>query len=305
MRAGALAQDRLELAAWLGHEAAARATGLELDPDSRLPRAVLRERRRSKVVLDELYAWASGLNRFEPVARVRAAVAVGGHHLAELLRAEERAKAPRTGAGARTARELWDAAAAWAIGPADRAARRRLQALMTATFAPGGGQPRHAVIRAAAAVALDASLGRDRADWWPRSPRRQPRVEVLERDREVVREQLVPWALGLRDPLANIRVGGLDRIEVASPCPVGWADLAPTDDPRVRHCRSCALDVVDLAGLDRSAAERLLGSARGGLCVSLYRDAQGRILTSDCVSGLSLRLWGNPGRGRVLPRWSP
>jgi hypothetical protein len=40
-----------------------------------------------------------------------------------------------------------------------------------------------------------------------------------------------------------LNCGGSARVEFAFRCPVGWANLTPTDNPRQRHCTQCARTV--------------------------------------------------------------
>jgi hypothetical protein len=77
----------------------------------------------------------------------------------------------------------------------------------------------------------------------------------------------------------------LDRIQVATPCTARWEDMK--GDGRVRSCDECQLRVYNLSGMDRAAAERLVGEAEGRLCVRFYRRADGTVLTADCPVGLA------------------
>jgi hypothetical protein len=76
----------------------------------------------------------------------------------------------------------------------------------------------------------------------------------------------------------------LDRIRVATPCPVSWEEM--TGDNRVRFCGECQLNVYNFAELTRTEAEDLLRTAEGRICGRLYRRADGTILTKDCPVGL-------------------
>jgi hypothetical protein len=120
----------------------------------------------------------------------------------------------------------------------------------------------------------------------------------------------------------------LDRIEVASPCPMEWDDMR--GDARVRRCDSCRLRVYNLSAMTRAEAMALIRHREGRLCIRFYRRSDGTVLTRDCphgfrkaarsvlawtVAGLSAAillalsarvLWrgGEGGRLDVSPTWS-
>ncbi len=76
----------------------------------------------------------------------------------------------------------------------------------------------------------------------------------------------------------------LDRIRVATPCPVSWEEM--TGDKRVRFCAECRLNVYNFAELTRTEAGDLLRTAEGRICGRLYRRADGTVITKDCPVGL-------------------
>ena len=76
----------------------------------------------------------------------------------------------------------------------------------------------------------------------------------------------------------------LDRIAVASPCPMAWDDM--TGNERVRFCSQCKLNVYDISAMTKSEAESFISNAEGRICARLYRRADGTILTRDCPVGL-------------------
>jgi hypothetical protein len=80
----------------------------------------------------------------------------------------------------------------------------------------------------------------------------------------------------------------LDDIQIASPCPARWEDMV--GDNRSRHCRSCERMVYDLSGLTAQEAVALIREKEGGLCLPLFRRADGRTLTADCPEGWKARL---------------
>jgi hypothetical protein len=100
----------------------------------------------------------------------------------------------------------------------------------------------------------------------------------------------------------------LDRVRIASPCPMRWEDLSPIAEGvaggavervaggvawgaaggRVRHCGRCGLNVYNLSNMTRGEAESLLAAHAGSgdrLCAGFYRKADGTVLTRDCPVG--------------------
>src|SRR5262245_24496352 len=76
----------------------------------------------------------------------------------------------------------------------------------------------------------------------------------------------------------------LDRIAVASPCPVAWDDMTGND--RVRFCNQCNLNVYNISAMTKQEAESFIANAEGRICAKFYRRADGGILTRDCPVGL-------------------
>lgn len=76
----------------------------------------------------------------------------------------------------------------------------------------------------------------------------------------------------------------LDRIRIASPCPITWEQMVGDDS--VRFCNHCRLNVYNLSELSKAEAEALLVSSEGRLCARLYRRSDGTVLTKDCPAGL-------------------
>ncbi len=75
----------------------------------------------------------------------------------------------------------------------------------------------------------------------------------------------------------------LDRVQVASPCPIPWN--AMRGDERIRFCHACKLTVYNLSAMGREEAEELVRNREGRMCVSFYRRTDGTILTRDCPVG--------------------
>jgi Carboxypeptidase regulatory-like domain len=76
----------------------------------------------------------------------------------------------------------------------------------------------------------------------------------------------------------------LDDLRIASPCPVGWAQM--TGDDRVRFCEQCSLRVYNISAMTRIEAETLIANTEGRICARLFRRSDGTIITKDCPVGL-------------------
>lgn len=94
---------------------------------------------------------------------------------------------------------------------------------------------------------------------------------------------LGPWAAGSSDPLASGPVD-LEQALIASPCSVSWESMQGND--RVRTCSGCSRTVFDLSALTRDDAQDLLSREGERICVRLFRRADGRVQTQDCIPGL-------------------
>lgn len=75
----------------------------------------------------------------------------------------------------------------------------------------------------------------------------------------------------------------LNNIKIASPCSADWE--AMIGDNRQRYCGQCKLNVYNLSGMSRRAAEDLLVRSEGRVCVRYYKRADGTVLTKDCPVG--------------------
>ncbi len=90
----------------------------------------------------------------------------------------------------------------------------------------------------------------------------------------------------------------LENIQIASPCTADWE--AMEGDERARLCGECKLRVYNISSLTADEAAELIGSAEGGLCLRLYRRADGTVLTKDCPVGLRrLRIKAAKAVGRI------
>ncbi len=76
----------------------------------------------------------------------------------------------------------------------------------------------------------------------------------------------------------------LDHLRIASPCPVGWEQMA--GDDRVRFCEQCSLRVYNISAMTRTEAEALIANTEGRICARLFRRFDGTIITKDCPVGL-------------------
>ena len=76
----------------------------------------------------------------------------------------------------------------------------------------------------------------------------------------------------------------LEAVKVASPCSISWE--AMTGDDQVRFCHDCKKKVFNLSALSREEGEALIEERTEGMCVRLYRRADGTVLTADCPVGL-------------------
>ncbi len=76
----------------------------------------------------------------------------------------------------------------------------------------------------------------------------------------------------------------LDRIKIATPCPITWEQMAGNE--RVRFCQHCQLNVYNISALSKPEAEALVFKAAGRVCARLYRRSDGTVMTQDCPVGL-------------------
>lgn len=136
--------------------------------------------------------------------------------------------------------------------------------------------------------ALDVALRERRPlACWPAhlSPPEALREAWAREIRTTLRAALGPWLLREADPLRARAEDAVDQLRIASPCSMRWEELThEPDDPRVRRCDRCELQVFDLAQLTRAEATALLAARTGRLCVRLYQRPDGRVMTRDCAT---------------------
>lgn len=78
----------------------------------------------------------------------------------------------------------------------------------------------------------------------------------------------------------------LDEVSIAAPCPVAWAEM--DGDKRKRFCSLCSLHVYNISEMKRKEAEELLSENTDGVCLRLFRRADGTLITKDCPVGRRL-----------------
>ncbi len=83
------------------------------------------------------------------------------------------------------------------------------------------------------------------------------------------------------------RLGILDQIQIASPCPASWSEMV--GDERTRFCSDCRKQVHNIATMTTADALALLQSSESGVCIQIYRRQDGTVLTADCPVGLRAR----------------
>lgn len=83
----------------------------------------------------------------------------------------------------------------------------------------------------------------------------------------------------------TIALDVIDRLTVASPCDMAWD--AMEGDGAVRRCGQCHLDVHDLSAMTTAEIQALLARHGDGVCVRMYRRADGTVITDDCPVGVA------------------
>jgi hypothetical protein len=72
----------------------------------------------------------------------------------------------------------------------------------------------------------------------------------------------------------------LTQMAIPNPCPMDWNAMA--GDDRVRHCSACRKNVHDLTAMSSDAAASLIQSEPAGLCVRVWKSADGTLSVSGC-----------------------
>jgi hypothetical protein len=66
------------------------------------------------------------------------------------------------------------------------------------------------------------------------------------------------------------------QLPIVDPCRESWDEMRP--DGRGRHCERCDYTVVDLSTVTEREAKKIVGGARGRLCVRYLVDEQGDLV---------------------------
>lgn len=75
-----------------------------------------------------------------------------------------------------------------------------------------------------------------------------------------------------------------------SPCPVRWADMVGGE--RERTCLRCQKSVFNLSAMTRAEGEAFLESRVGlDTCLSIFRRADGKLVTADCPPPMKRRVY--------------
>src|SRR5580692_1501491 len=94
------------------------------------------------------------------------------------------------------------------------------------------------------------------------------------------------WYSWWRRPIMKTTLQLLDKIQIASPCPVSWEKMAGGD--QVRHCSQCNQKVYDLSTMTAEESLALLADSDGNVCVRLFRRKDGKVMTKNCVGYTAL-----------------
>jgi len=94
----------------------------------------------------------------------------------------------------------------------------------------------------------------------------------------------------------------MQRLRIASPCPMKWENMPGTD--RLRHCASCNLNVHNFAAMTPSEIGEVLAASEGRVCGRLVqrRQRRRRFRTAVLAAFLSLSLSAT-STASARPRW--
>ena len=76
----------------------------------------------------------------------------------------------------------------------------------------------------------------------------------------------------------------VQSISIATPCHVDWESMS--GDERKRFCGQCKLNVYNVSTMSTREAADFIRHSEGRACVSLYRRADGTIITDNCPVGM-------------------
>ena len=115
--------------------------------------------------------------------------------------------------------------------------------------------------------------------------RQQARLADVEARAASLEKELAQLRARLEETQKQRKLPLLDDLRVASPCSASWDEMV--GDDRVRFCLACEKNVYNVSAMSRDEAEALIADAEGdpGLCLRMYRRADGTVLTADCPVG--------------------
>lgn len=90
----------------------------------------------------------------------------------------------------------------------------------------------------------------------------------------------------------------INSLQIASPCPAAWADMA--GDDRARFCAQCEKHVYDFSKMTAAEGLSLIQEKEGQVCARLWRRADGTVITADCPVGMKQLLNRRTGRLPIL-----
>jgi hypothetical protein len=76
----------------------------------------------------------------------------------------------------------------------------------------------------------------------------------------------------------------VNKLRVASPCSVGWQNMAGGESKR--FCNLCSLNVYNVSEMSMAYVQDLIAKSEGRICMRLYKRADGTVITKDCPVGL-------------------
>src|SRR5512132_3804947 len=113
---------------------------------------------------------------------------------------------------------------------------------------------------------------------------RTKELDALKASEERLAREVADVAKKLEGRTGRRALPLLDSVQIASPCTASWEEMI--GDERARFCAHCQKDVFNLSALPREEAETFLRARTTGVCLRLYKRADGTVLTSDCPVGV-------------------
>ena len=75
----------------------------------------------------------------------------------------------------------------------------------------------------------------------------------------------------------------VNKLRVASPCSVGWGNMAGGESKR--FCDLCSLNVYNVSEMSTAEVQDLITESEGHICMRLYKRIDGTVITKDCPVG--------------------